>query len=216
MIYLLVLMTASVFGVNRIFPSQTLGLTTANFSKTCKNYWNEFIVHAKWVFFFKNINTWLILKHLHFANMLFTSTCSSSVSVLWPLTCDLEVRWGRKVSLTVTWPADKATSWRAKSLSAGCLRLLCNGKEICMIQSVLHAHAYSLKSNLSIFLLQVNNSYLILHDEIGSHLILKFLLKCQTNYSWKDALWHIFKFSPILSKWWLFHFPLNGIPKIDW
>lgn len=40
-------MIASVFGVNRILPSQTFGLTTANFSNTFqkKILWDEFQVH---------------------------------------------------------------------------------------------------------------------------------------------------------------------------
>lgn len=40
-------MIASVFGVNRILPSQTFGLTTANFSNTFqkKILWDEFLVH---------------------------------------------------------------------------------------------------------------------------------------------------------------------------
>lgn len=135
-------MIASVFGVNRILPSQTFGLTTANFSNTCKILWDEFLVH-------ENFDVLQFKSYSISANTLFTSTWSSSVSVLWPLTCDLEVRWGRTVSLTVTWPADKATSWRAKSLSAGCFKLLCNGKEISIIQPVLHA--CSLKSNFFFF-----------------------------------------------------------------
>lgn len=156
-------MIASVFGVNRILPSQTFGLTTANFSNTFqkKILWDEFQVHENFdVLQFKSYS---ITNENSSANTLFTSTWSSSVSVLWPLTCDLEVRWGRTVSLTVTWPADKATSWRAKSLSAGCFKLLCNGKEISIIQPVLHA--CSLKSNLFFFLFKANNSYLILYDQ---------------------------------------------------
>lgn len=155
-------MIASVFGVNRILPSQTFGLTTANFSNTCKILWDEFLVHVHENFDVLQFKSYSITNENSSANTLFTSTWSSSVSVLWPLTCDLEVRWGRTVSLTVTWPADKATSWRAKSLSAGCFKLLCNGKEISIIQPVLHTCSLS---QIFFFLFQANNSYLILYDQ---------------------------------------------------